>query len=108
MRNVKAMMDFPFPVHPIPTLSLTQQFSKTLLQDTSPDAAQHILSTLPLQHDGVDALQMEQLGQQQSGGSATDDANLGFHVSLSPELQNNAITREIVGMGLHITLTQLK
>ncbi len=56
---------------------LSQQLDRALLEHARPDPAKHILATAPLEDDGVDSREMQQLRQQQAGGPATNDCDLG-------------------------------
>src|SRR5438552_9838609 len=84
MGNVESLVDFAFAIHPLAALRLAHQFGETVLQDAGADAAQHVLAAVFFQHDGVDALQMQELGQQQAGRPATDDTDLDFHLYVLP------------------------
>ena len=78
----EAFVDLAFAVHALAALRLAHQRGEAVLQHAGADAAEHVLAALPLQHDGVDALQVQQLRQQQPRRAAADDANLGLHACL--------------------------
>ncbi len=78
-----AFVDLALAVHALAALRLAHQVGEAVLQHAGANAAQHIFAALPLQEHRVDALEMQQLRQQQAGRAAADDADLGFHRSSS-------------------------
>jgi AraC-like DNA-binding protein len=74
----EALVDLALAVHALAALRLAHQLGEAVLQHAGADAAEHVLAALPLEHDGVDALQVQQLRQHQPRGPAADDAH-GFH-----------------------------
>src|SRR6185312_6183524 len=59
-----------------------EQLDGTGLDDARANAAEHVLTCLPLEHDIGDALLQEELPQQETGGSRADDHDLGTHLEL--------------------------
>ncbi|MCY1558143.1 hypothetical protein D9M68_950530 [compost metagenome] len=72
-------MDLAFPVHALAALGLAHQRGEAVLQHTGADAAEHVLAALSLQNDGVDALEVQELGKHEAGRAAADDGYLGAH-----------------------------
>ena len=44
-----------------------------------PDATQHMVTAAALQHDGVNAIDCQQLGEKQPGRPSSDDSHPGSH-----------------------------
>ena len=84
MGDLEAVVDLALAVHPLAALRLAHQPGKAVLEHAGADAGQHVIAAVFLQHDGVDALQVQELGQQQPGRPAADDADLNFHFSVLP------------------------
>ena len=72
-----------FCLHPLAHTGLGQEVHRDLLQNASPDAAQHRVAALALDDDVVDAGLVQQLAEQQAGGASADDRNLGTHEFVS-------------------------
>ena len=75
----EAVMNLAFPVHPLAAVGLAHEVREAVLEDTRPDAPEHVLAALAFEHDRVDALEMQQLRQQEPRGPAADDADLHAH-----------------------------
>src|ERR1700694_257734 len=74
-------------IHARAKSDLTQKLNGAGLQHASPNSSQHMGAALPFQYDGVDAVSIENMGQQQAGWATADDCRLGsrrhFHRPLS-------------------------
>src|SRR5262249_58859454 len=69
----------PLAPHAIAHAALGEQVYRALLQHAGAHAALAILAAAELQHDGLDAEEMQQMREQQPGRSRADDADLGFN-----------------------------
>ena len=58
---------------------LGQHVDRSLLQHAGAHARQDVGAARPVDDDGVDARSAQQLAQQQAGGPAADDGDLGAH-----------------------------
>jgi hypothetical protein len=58
-----------------------QQRHRGVLEDAGPDAGLHVLPGAGLDHDRLDTTSREQVGEQQSGRTGTDDGDLGTHAA---------------------------
>ena len=67
-------------VHSLAHASRPQQLDGTPLEHASAYAAQHVLAGVPLQHDALDPVPVQDLREQQPGRAASDNRNLGLHV----------------------------
>ncbi len=65
--------------HALAHARLIEHVDRLMLEDPGPDAALDVLAASGLQHDGFDASQMQEVGEQQSCRSCTDDRNLRAH-----------------------------
>ena len=66
-------------IHAVGEADLAQQVDRPLLQSTGPNSLQDIMPGLPLQHDAIDAVPIEDVRQQQTGRAPADDCYLGSH-----------------------------
>ena len=73
------LVDLPLPVQPLVHLRLAQQLDRALLDDPGAYPAEHVLAALPLEDDALDPSQVEELRQQETGGSGADDCYLCLH-----------------------------
>ena len=80
MGDVEALVDFALAVHALAALGLAHQLGEAMLQHAGANSRQDVFAAVLFQHHGFDALQMQQLGQQQPRRAAADDANLDFHL----------------------------
>ena len=60
-----------------PALHPVKHVDHTLFQHPGPNAAHHVLSREPLQNNGLDPNQMEDLGALEAGRSGADYTELG-------------------------------
>jgi hypothetical protein len=82
MRDVEALVRLAFAVHARATLRFAHQRGKTMLQHAGADAPEDVRAAVFLQDDGLDALQVQKLGEQESGRAPADNADRGLHRSL--------------------------
>jgi hypothetical protein len=66
-------------IHPLSEANRAQQIDRSGLQNAGPNPVQHMLAALPLDHDAIDAVSIEDMGQKQSGRPAADDCHLRSH-----------------------------
>ncbi len=64
-------------VEPVAEAGLAQQFDGGMLQHARADPLLDVLAAAPLEHDGVDAGPVQQVGQHEPGGAGADDADPG-------------------------------
>ena len=69
-------MRMPFAVHARAQADLAQQRDGAGFEHAGANPLQHMGAGLPLQHDAVDAVAVENMGKQQSGRAAADDRHL--------------------------------
>ena len=74
-------MRFSFLVLTICHLFVLQQCHEPLLEYSGTDASEHMVSTAPLQNDVLYSIEMQELGQQQARGAATDNRYLSLHTA---------------------------
>jgi hypothetical protein len=77
--NLRAVVLEAVAVHAGANPGLVEEVDRNLLDHAGPDAAEHVLAGVALEHDIVDAVLMEQLAEQQAGGASTDDGDLRSH-----------------------------
>ena len=70
------MMNQPFAPHSLAHARFVEQVHRALFEDARPYALLHVLARLLLDHDGVDAMQVEQMRENQPGRAASNDTNL--------------------------------
>src|SRR5438034_607744 len=75
--DLDPVVNEPFPSEPLANADLVQQVDRSLLEHTGPDPVLNVLAAAVFEHDRVDALQMQKLRQHESGGTGTDDPDLG-------------------------------
>ena len=62
--------------HAFAGFGLIKQVNRALLQHAGTNAASHVLATLPLQNDVIDAVERQQPRKQQPGRTGTDNGHL--------------------------------
>ena len=72
-------VDHPLAVQAVRDAGLRQHVDGALLEHARAHAVLDVLARAGLQHDAVDPLAPEQVGEQQAGGPGPDDADLGVH-----------------------------
>ena len=70
-------VDLPVALHPPAHTGLDEQVGGPLLEHARADPRLDVLAAPVLDHDGVDALQVEQVREHQAGRAGTDDPDLG-------------------------------
>ena len=78
--EVQPLMRQAFALQPFAHAHLDHQIDGALLQHPGAHALDHILLAAVFNDDRIDALQVQQVSQQQAGGPGADDANLCMHV----------------------------
>jgi hypothetical protein len=68
------------PMHPLADLGRIEQVDRALLEHARADLPLDVCPAAAFQDDRVDALKMQELGEQQARGSRAHDANLRAHV----------------------------
>ena len=91
--QLDAVMDQPLAAHALSHSRRVQQIHRALFEHTGADALLNILASLRLDYDGLDALNVEQMREQQPGRSRADDAD--FRVQRG---HNSALHDTIVRM----------
>ena len=71
-----AVVDLALGVHPGTDPGVAQQPDRSPLEHAGADAAEDVLAALAFEHDAVDAGAVEQVREQRSGRSGTDDRDL--------------------------------
>ena len=74
--NAEAMVHHALPVHAFAHTGLAHEFHHAPFQDPGSDPPENILPGTPFQDHIVDPVPVEQLGQEQSGRTGSDDADL--------------------------------
>ena len=77
----RTMMRMSVAVHACTEADLAQQFDASVFQHAGANPLQHIGAALPLDHDAVDAVAIENMRQQHAGRAAADDRYLRAHES---------------------------
>jgi hypothetical protein len=70
------VMHQPLAAHPLSYARRVEQVHRALLENSRADTLLHMFAALRLNHYGLDALPVEQVSQQQTRGSGSDDAHL--------------------------------
>jgi hypothetical protein len=65
-----------FAAHPVADARLDQQFGRSLLEHAGPDPRFDVLAAAVLDHDRLDALQVKEMGERQTGRAGADDPDL--------------------------------
>ena len=69
-------------VHPFAHAGLAQSLGGAVLENSGADAVLDIVAVAPLEDDGFDPLQVQQLAKHQTRGAGAHDAYLGPHLHL--------------------------
>src|SRR5205807_4308631 len=64
-------------IHARAKSNLAQKLDRASLQNASANSFLHMGAAVPFQHDGVDAISVENMGQQQAGWATANDCYLG-------------------------------
>ena len=75
--EIDAIVPQPFAREPFADANLVHQIDRALLEHARANPLDHVLPAALFEDDGVDALEMQQLPEHQSGGARADDADLG-------------------------------
>jgi hypothetical protein len=71
-----SVMHQAFAPHPLAGARFVEQIHRALFQNPGADSRFHVLARLSLDYKGVDALQVEQVRENQARRSGSDDADL--------------------------------
>ena len=77
--DVRAVVRMAFPIHALADAGVAQHLHGAPFQHPGANAGQNVGAGLALQHNAVNALQMQPLGEQQPGRPAADDGHGRFH-----------------------------
>ena len=77
-RQLEAIMHQAFGIHALAHARLAQQVDHALFQHPGADTALYVVGTLALQDQGLDTGVVQQLAEQESGGTGADNGDLGF------------------------------
>jgi len=95
---IKAEFDPPmnqaFASHSLADPSFIQQIHRALFQDARTNAILDMLASLDLYDDRLNARKMQELAQDKSGWSGSDDRNLGTMAFAHPRLSLSAHLRK--------------
>ena len=69
-------MGVPLAIHPLAEPHLAQERDGAGLEHAGANPLEYVRSRLPLQHDRVDAVAVENVGEQQASRAGTDDGDL--------------------------------
>src|SRR5262249_12865982 len=83
--EIDAVVEHAFALHALAHPGLDQEIACPLLDETGADAVFDIVAAAVLQHDRLDARQMQQMRQHQPGGPRPHDADLYAHARCSLE-----------------------
>src|SRR5690606_24204476 len=74
-RDLHPVVHETLPIHSRADPGPPQDLDGALLEHARPDAPEDMVAGPPLEHDGVDAVQMQQLGEQEPRRPRADDAD---------------------------------
>jgi hypothetical protein len=71
------IVDQAFGLHALADAHFCEQVNRSLLQHTGANAFLHILTAATLDNDGVNPLQIQEVREHETGGSRTNNPDLG-------------------------------
>ena len=74
--EIDAFMDKAFAAHAVAYSRLIKDIDGTLFENAGADALFHMAAGVSLDHDRVDVFEMEEVRQEQAGGSGADNRYL--------------------------------
>lgn len=80
--QVYAIVDGPLTIHPLSDARLPEQFRRPMLEHASPNRRLYCVATAKLEHDRLDALEVQQVREHQPSRPASDDPYLCTHHAL--------------------------
>ena len=83
-------MGLAFAIHAFAEPNLAQQRNGAGLEHAGANPFQHVRAGLALQHDAIDAVAVENVGEQQARRPAADDGDLCTHQPLIPIASTNS------------------
>ena len=78
-RDENPFVDLALTIHPFAALRFSHEIGEAVFQHASANSAQHIFAAMPFEHDRIHAPNVQQLGEEQSGRTAADDADMDLH-----------------------------
>ena len=94
--ELEALVHQPFAIEPVRQPGLAEEVDGALLEQAGPHPLLDVLPAAPLDHDGVHALQGEQVREQETTRARSDDHHLGAqsaHVSSCLQIAYSSIRR---------------
>ena len=82
MGDEEPVMNLAFVVHAIAAPGFPHEFGEAMFEHAGANAAEDVFPAVLLEHNGVDALEVQQLRQQQARRTTADNANLNLHRAL--------------------------
>ena len=82
-----AAMNEPLAAHALARAARFEEIHGALLQHARAHAALDVVAAADLDDDRLDALQVQEMGQQQPGGSGADDGDLGVDAHEGPSVE---------------------
>ena len=82
--QLDAVMDQALAQQPLPRTRADQRVHGALLEHAGPHPVLDVLAAAGLEHDGLDAAQPQQVGEQEPGRPGADDCDLSTHAPLLP------------------------
>ncbi len=77
--DARAVVHVPLGVEPLGKSVLAQHIDGRRLEHACADAGEHVVAALPLEDDALDAVPVQDLGEEQAGRPRADDADLRSH-----------------------------
>ena len=78
------VMDQRLAIQPVGEAGLAEELDRRLLEHACPDALFDVLAAARFQHDGPDALQVQEMRQHEAGRAGPDDPYLCPHAARRP------------------------
>ena len=78
-QQIDAVVHQPFAAHAFTHTGFVEHVDRALLQHAGADALFHIRAALGFEDDGIDAVAVQKLPEQQARGARADDGDLGAH-----------------------------
>jgi hypothetical protein len=77
--DVDAVVDEALALHAVAESDGVQKISRALFEDAGADAVDNVFLAAGFEDDGVDAVQMQKMSEQETGRAAAYNSNLGVH-----------------------------
>jgi len=82
--KLEAVMDQPLAMQARGDADLVQEIDGALFEHAGANARQHIVAIHAFENDGVDAMTVQQLAEQQAGRASADDGDLSAQKPVRP------------------------